>query len=268
MVKDIITYPQPLSLEFGVNVRKFDDELFALLEDLKDTIKANDLEGLAAYQIGNYFNVIVVKDENGEFIELINPRIIRHNDKTEEEESTAYFPGLTAKVPRFNEISVVYQDRSGEDKTLVAKGKLARVIQRKIDYTFGGNFLSKLSNEERARFEQKLGGKMDVAIGGACPTTFVRDKFMFVANLITAAMIINFIVSFFVAQDTKDMLWHYQLYASFGVVGFDILYFIYGLYEGHKYKQCTSCQVGNFIGTVAISFAKLTVIMLLSYYFM
>ena len=268
MVRDIITYPQPLSIEFGVNVRKFDDELFALLEDLKDTIKANDLEGLAAFQIGSYFNVVVVKDENGEFIELINPRIIRHSDKTEEEESTAYFPGLTAKVPRYNEISVVYQDRNAEDKTLVAKGKLARVIQRKIDYTFGGNFLSKLSNEERARFEQKLGGKMDVAIGGACPTTFVRDKFMFAANLLTAAMVINFIVSFFVANETKELLWEYQLYASLGVVGLNILYFFYGLYEGRIYKQCTSCQVGNFIGTVAISLVKLTVIMLLSYYFM
>ena len=268
MIKDIVTYPQPLSLEFNVSVRKFDDELFSLLEDLKDTIKANDLEGLAAYQIGNYFNVVVVKDENGEFLELINPRIIRHSDKTEEEESTAYFPGLSAKVPRFNEISVVYQDRKGEDRTLIAKGKLARIIQRKIDYTFGGNFLSKLSKEERERFEKKLNGKMDVAIGGVCPTTFVRDKFMFVANLITAVMIINFIVSFFVAEETKELLWQYQLYASFAVVGFDILYFLYGLYEGHKYKQCTSCQVGNFIGTVAISFVKLTVIMLLSYYFM
>ena len=268
MVKDIITYPQPLSLEFGVNVRKFDDELFALLEDLKDTIKANNLEGLAAFQIGNYLNVVVVKDENGEFLELINPRIIRHSDKTEEEESTAYFPGLSARVPRYNDISVVYQDRNGEDKTLIAKGKLARLIQRKIDYTFGGNFLSKLAKEERERFEQKLSGKMDVAIGGVCPTTFVRDKFMFVANLITAAMVINFIVSFFVSPQIKEMLWHYQLYASFGVVGFDILYFVYGLYEGHKYKQCTSCQVGNFIGTVAISFIKLTFIMFLSYYFM
>ena len=268
MVRDIITYPESLSLQFGVNVRKFDDKLFALLDDLIDTIKANDLEGLAAFQIGEYLNVIVVKDENGEFLELINPRIIRHSDKKEEEESTAYFPGLSAKVPRFNEISIVYQDRNGEDKTLVVKGKLARVIQRKVDYTFGGTFLSKLSKEERERFEQKLSGKVDVAKGAVCPTTFVRDKFMFVANLITVAMIMNFIVSFFVSSATKEMLWDYQLYASFGVIGFDVLYFFYGLYEGHKYKQCTSCQVGNFIGTVAISFAKLTIIMLLSYYFM
>ena len=268
MVRQIITYPQQPSLEFGVNVRNFNDELFSLLEDLKDTIKENDLEGLAAYQIGSYYNVVVVKDDNGEFLELSNPRIIRHSDKSEEEESTAYFPGLTAKVPRYNEISLVYQDREGKDKTLLAKGKLARVIQRKIDYTFGGNFLTKLSKEERERFEQKLNANLDVAIGGVCPTTFVRDKFMFAANVVTVLMVVNFVASFFVSQELKSSLWTYQLFASFGVVGFNILYFLYGLYEGHKYKQCTSCQVGNFIGSVAISFIKLSVVMVLSYLFM
>ncbi len=268
MVREIITYPTPPSLEYGIDVRKFDEELFALLEDLKDTVKANDLEGLAAFQIGNYHNVVVVRMEDGEFLELINPRIIRHEDKTEEEESTAYFPGLTAKVPRYNKISVVYQDREGKDRTLQAEGKLARVIQRKIDYTFGGNFLSKLSKEERERFEQKLSQGMDIAVGGNCPTTFVRDKFMFVANLITAAMVLVLIASFFVSPQTEAMLWRVQLYASFGVLGFDLLYFFYGLYEAKIYKHCTSCQIGNFIGTVGISFIKLTIIMLLSYYFM
>ncbi len=268
MVREIITYPQQPSLEFGVNVRKFDEELFSLLDDLKDTIKENNLDGLAAFQIGSYYNVVVVKDENGDFIELVNPRIIRHSDKTVEEESTAYFPGLSAQVARYNDISVVYQDRKGNDKSLQAKGKLARVIQRKVDYTFGGNFLTKLSAEEKKRFEEKLGGKSDISVGGVCPTTFVRDKFMLGANILTALMIVNFIVSFFVSDTLKETLWNVQLYSSFGVVGLNIAYFFYGLYEGHIYKQCTSCQVGNFIGSVAISLIKLTVIMLLSYYFM
>ncbi len=267
MVRKIITYPQQASLEFGVDVRKFDDELFALLEDMKDTVKANDLEGLAAFQIGSFLNVVVVKDENGEFLELINPRIVRHADKTEEEETTAYFPGLSAKVPRFNEISVVYQDRYGNDKTLQVKGRLARVIQRKIDYTFGGNFLSKLSKEERERFIQKLTHGAGAAIGGECPTTFVRDKFMFAANLLIVGMVLLFIVSFFLSDTAKATVWNIQFYASLGVVALDILYFVYGLYESKKYKYCTSCQIGNYIGTVGISFIKLTIIMILSFYF-
>ncbi len=268
MIREIVTYPQPLSLEYGIDVRVFDEKLHTLLDDLKETIEANNLEGLAAFQVGEYFNVVVVKDENGAFLELINPRIIRHEDKSEEEESTAYFPGLNAKVPRYNTISLVYQDRFGNDKTLQVSGKLARVIQRKIDYTFGGTFLTKLSKEERERFEKKLTSGIDVAVGGVCPTTFVRDKFMFAANILTAIMIVVLIVSFFVDAEVEKKLWSFQLYSSFGVVGLNIAYFMYGLYEGQKYKQCTSCQVGNFIGSVFISLTKLTFIMLLSYYFM
>jgi len=75
LVKDIITYPTPPSVEYATDVRVFDDDLFTLIEDLKDTIKANQLDGLAAYQIGNYFNVVIIKQDD-DFLELINPRVI------------------------------------------------------------------------------------------------------------------------------------------------------------------------------------------------
>jgi peptide deformylase len=264
MVRKLVQYPEKLSLEFGVDVRRFDDKLFALIDDLKDTIKANNLEGLSAFQIGEYLNVVVVKDDDGSFIEMINPRVIQHKDKTVAEESTSYFYGLSAKVPRYNEISVVYQDRDAQQHSMKAKGKLARVIQRKIDYTFGGTFLTKLSKEERERFEKQLSQGIDVAVAGVCPTTFVRDKFMYGANILMAIMVVVFVGSFF----TEASLWNYQLYLSFGVVGLNIAYFLYGLYEGKKYKQCTSCQVGNFIGSVAISFIRLSAVMILSYIFM
>jgi len=47
LIKDIITYPTPPSVEYATNVRFFNDGLFTLIEDLKDTIKANKLNGLA-----------------------------------------------------------------------------------------------------------------------------------------------------------------------------------------------------------------------------
>jgi peptide deformylase len=268
MVRRLVQYPEKLSLEFGVDVRVFDEKLFTLIDDLKDTITENNLEGLSAFQVGEYFNVVVVKDENGEFLELINPRIIQHKDKTVEEETTSYFPGINAKVPRYNEISVVYQDREANQKTLHVKGKLARVIQRKIDYTFGGTFLTKLSQKEREKIEKHLSEGISVAVAGECPTTFVRDRFMKVANILKILMVILLVSSFFVSQETSVILWDYQLYLSFAVVFFNGAYFVYGLYEGHKYKQCTSCQVGNFIGTVGISLTQLTLIMVLSYFMM
>jgi len=97
MIKELVKYPTPLSLEYGIDVRTFDEKLFSLIDDLKDTINENNLDGLSAFQIGNYFNVIVVKD-NDNFIELINPRVISQNSTIVTKESTTYFFGKEAEV--------------------------------------------------------------------------------------------------------------------------------------------------------------------------
>jgi peptide deformylase len=161
MVRDLVVYPMALSLEFATDVRKFDEELFALIEDLKDTINENNLEGLSAYQIGNYFNVIVIKQEDGSFLEMINPRLIAYDGFMQSKESTTYYPQKSATITRYENISVVYQDREGKNCSLKASGSLAALIERKIDYTFGATFIHKMSKEERKRFEHELNKQED-----------------------------------------------------------------------------------------------------------
>jgi len=39
-----------------------------------------------------------------------------------------------------------------------------------------------------------------------------------------------------------------------------IAYFFYAEYEAKKYKQCTSCQTGNIIGTSAIALGQLALL--------
>jgi len=261
MVRNVIQYPTPLSVEYATDVRLFDAKLFSLIEDLKDTINENNLDGLAAYQIGNYFNVIVVKQDE-DFLEIINPRLIGHSGSVESEESTAYYPGKTARIKRFESISIVYQDRNGEDKTLKADGDLAILLQRKIDYTFGATFIHKMSKEQKEQFEN---GISQTQQADYCPRTFMRDKILMAANIVTALIALIFVVSFFV-EDTS-LLWQSELYGAVTVVLFDVIYFFYAQYEGKKYVGCGSCQIGNIIGTVAISLLRLSVIMGLSYYF-
>jgi len=156
MVKQIIHYPTPLGMQYATDVRVFDEALFALIDDLKDTIKENNLDGLAALQIGNYYNVIVVRDEDGKLLEMVNPRLIAHEGKTTQKESTLYYGDLEAEIQRHEKICVVYQDRDGKDCSLEVGGALARVIQRKIDYTFGATFILKMSKKERELFEKAL----------------------------------------------------------------------------------------------------------------
>lgn len=267
MLREIITYPTPPSVEFAVDVRVFDENILTLIDDLIDTATENKLDGLSAFQIGSYYNVIVIKDENGSFMELINPRILRKDGSVTATETTAYFPGLSANVKRYDKISVIYQNKDGEDKSLQAEGTQSALIQRKIDFTHGATFVQKLSPEEKLRFEKQLEFGSDVAIPESCPTTFVRDKILKVIHILTILMILPILVSFFIS-DTQMLqdIWDYQLYSSFGLVVLNGIYFVYAYYEGKKYSACSSCQLGNIVGTTAISLFRLSIIMILSYF--
>jgi len=269
MVQSVIQYPAPLSVEYATDVRVFDEKLFSLIDDLKDTINENNLDGLAAYQIGNFFNVIVVKSDN-EFIEIINPRLIGHSGIVTTQEATAYYPNKSAMIERFETISIVYQDRNGQDQTLKAEGELAILLQRKIDYTFGATFIQKMSADEKAKFENSLSSKpfkVDVK-AEYCPRIFMRDKILFVANILTLLVALMLVISLFLDKaESLSMLWNAQIYTAFSIVGLDIIYFFYAQYEGKKYISCDSCQLGNIIGTVVISLIRLSAIMGVSYYF-
>jgi len=280
MIRDIITYPTPPSVEYSTDVRVFNDEISSIIQDLKDTIQEYSLDGLAAFQIGYMYNIIVIKKDkvngearegalgqDGSFLELINPRLFNTSGKVTTIETTAYFPGLSAKVTRHEKISVVYEDREFNQHSLKAEGELSILLQRKIDYTFGSSFINKLSEDEKKRFETKLEFGSDIAISESCPTSFNRDKIIKVINIIMVVMLALLIYSLFISEvEELDTLWSYQLYTSFVVLGLNIVYFFYAQYEGKKYTSCTSCQIGNIIGTTAISLTKITLLMVLSYF--
>ncbi|WP_373000262.1 peptide deformylase [Sulfurimonas sp.] len=274
MVRDIITYPTPPSVEYGTDVRVFNEEIISIIQDLKDTIEANSLDALAAFQIAEMYNIIIIKkgemsfvsDDDG-YLELINPRIIRSSDKITTVEKTAYFPGLSATVQRHNNISIVYEDRNFQQHSLKATGAEAVLLQRKIDYTFGSSFINKLSKDEKKLFEKKLEFGSDIAISESCPTTFKRDYILKAINIIMIAMALLIVASLFIStQNSLESMWSYQLYASYGVLGLSLIYFFYAQYEGKQFTSCTSCQIGNIIGTTVITLIKLTLIMVISYF--
>ena len=265
MVKEIITYPTPPSVEYATDVRIFNEDLFSLIEDLKDTINKNKCKGLAAYQIGNYFNVVVIKNDDGSFLELINPRLINPNGKITTQETTSYFPGLSANVERYENVSVIYQTRDASQHSLKADGDLSILLQRKIDYTFGSTFLNKLSKDEKKLFEKKLEFGIDVVTPESCPVFSPKDKILKLANILTAFIAILLVGSFFISEkETLEMIWHYQLNTSYLTLFTSLVYIVFGFFEGKKYSSCTSCQIGNMIGTLAIVWVKLTVLMILS----
>jgi hypothetical protein len=198
---------------------------------------------------------------------MVNPLQIGHSEESIEDEMTYYYGDVSAKIKRFENISIVYQDRNGEDKTMKFSGKLARTLQRKLDYLFGATFISRMNEKQKENFEAKLDFGLDVGIDDYCPTTFKRDKILKVANIFMILMAVALLGSFFVSEkELLSTIWQYQLYASFGVLSLQVFYFFYAQYEGKQYSSCVSCSIGNIIGTTAISFVRLSVVMIASYF--
>ncbi len=267
MVQEIIQYPTPPSVEYGTDVRSFNRDVFTILDDLRDTIEANNLKALAAFQIGSYYNMVVFKEEDGSFVELINPRLISTKGKITTLETTSYFPNLSANITRHDQISIIYQDREANNHTLSVSGEKSVVLQRKFDYNYGATFLSKMSKEEKKQFEKKLEFGSDVSISETCPTTFKRDYITKTFKIILLVMFVVMIAALFISdRETLSNIWIWQLGLSLVAGVINIGYFFYAHYEAKKYTSCVSCQSGNIIGTTLIGFVKITVLMGISYF--
>ena len=214
MIKEITQYPTVTSLEFGGNVRHFDDTLLEIIQDLKDTILANDLNALAAFQIGSPLAVIIIKQDDDQFLEIINPVIIKREGSITPIESTAYFPGLTAKTIRYEKIKIMYEDRKGEQQFLTAEGDLAITIQRKTDYLLGANFRIRMNEEEKKLFDAKLEFGTDNIDHNDCPTVFKRDRILHLIKYGFIAGILGLLFSFFVDYQTKYKLKNSRKYSD------------------------------------------------------
>ena len=268
MIKDIIKYPQTPSLEFNAPVRSFNDDLFELLQDLKDTIEANNLKALSAFQINNPYSVIVVKQDDGTYLELINARILKSSNKITTPEQTTYFGDITALVTRDKNITVMYEDAEAKQCFLNANDDYAVLLQRKIDYNFGANFRQRLGDKQKEQFDMKLDYGVDVLTDNSCPTIFKRDKILKVINILLGiSLLLTIVIGFFISDNYIEVLSSGLSYSFGTILLLIIVYFFYAQYEGKKYTNCISCQIGNIVGTSLFHLFKLGVVYSLFYFF-
>ena len=266
MIRDIKQYPTTEGFDFGGTVRHFNEELFELIQDLKDTIESNKLQGLSAFQISSPLAVLVIKREDGSFLEIMNPIIINKSGKINPIETTAYFPSLSATTTRHESIKLMYENREGKQQFLEAEGELATLIQRKTDYLLGSNFLIRLSKEEKQIFEKKLQYNTNEISSEVCPTTLKNEKIL---KAIKYGLILGFIgiaSSFFLSVELLNSLKMAENYLMIFLSMLIVLYFFYAQYEGKSYSTCTSCQIGNIMALTLIKTIHVTALFLANYF--
>ncbi len=115
-----------------------------LIDNMFETMYAEDGVGLAAPQVGILKRIAVVDIREGNKIVLINPEIIEEEGKTIREEGCLSIPGETGDVIRSEKIKVRSLDREGNEIEFKAEGLEARAIQHEIDHLDGILFIDKV----------------------------------------------------------------------------------------------------------------------------
>jgi peptide deformylase len=142
-------------------VEVVNDEIRTLLNDMLETMYANDGLGLAAVQIGVHKRCIVVdvavREDRNEPMKFINPEIITRSENDHAfQEGCLSFPDQYSDVVRPETVVVRYLDENGVEKTLEATGILATCLQHEIDHINGIVFVDHISKMKRDMILKKL----------------------------------------------------------------------------------------------------------------
>ena len=133
-------------------VTEITPRIITLLDDMIDTMRDAGGCGLAAVQVGVLRRIAVIEDEEGNVIELINPKIIAFAGEQTEQEGCLSNPGEYGLTKRPKAVTVRAMNRHGEEFEVSGSDLLARAICHECDHLDGKLYIDvqirKLSDED------------------------------------------------------------------------------------------------------------------------
>ena len=147
-IRNIVQVGDDVLRQRCAEVENFDEKLWALLDDMKDTVKKEQGAGLAAPQVGVLRRVVVVDVAEGYF-EFINPVILSQKGEQTDWEGCLSVKGKSGIVSRPMKVKLAYQDRNGEKYLLQAKGFFARAICHELDHLDGVLYIDKATHVQK-----------------------------------------------------------------------------------------------------------------------
>ena len=171
-VRKVLRMGHPLLQEISAEVTQFNSpELDNLVQDLFDTMEAEDGAGIAAPQIGVLKRVVIfgVETENPRYpgrgnipvTVLINPNITPIGDTKEDGwEGCLSVPGMRGLVPRFQKVKYSGYDQMGNLIEREADSFHARVVQHECDHLDGILYPQRIEDMTQFGFLEELANKM------------------------------------------------------------------------------------------------------------
>ncbi len=160
-LRTILNYPDPKLRTLAKPVEVFDDKLHTLIDDMFDTMYAAKGIGLAASQIDEHIQLIVMdlagEEDDPKPRVFINPKVTPLvEEQFTYEEGCLSVPDYYDKVDRPKRVKIEAFDKDGNAFEEEAEGMLAVCIQHEIDHLNGKLFVDYLSKLKQDRARDKV----------------------------------------------------------------------------------------------------------------
>mgnify|MGYP002651203002 CR=1 FL=1 len=157
-ILDVLRFPDERLRTVAAPVEAFTPELQHIVDDMFETMYAEEGIGLAATQVDIHQRIIVidVSENREEQLVLINPEILEQSGSTGIEEGCLSIPEYFDKVERPARVRIRYLNRDGEQVEEEASGLYAVCIQHEMDHLNGVLFIDHLSRLKRDRAVTKV----------------------------------------------------------------------------------------------------------------
>lgn len=134
MVKELVHDPILLAMKSETATK---DDL-QTVQDLADTLSAHkdSCVGMAANMIGVRKRIIVF-DNGGEYMTMLNPEILKRSEPYETEEGCLSLLGGPRKCKRYKSVKVKWQTVDFQTRIKTFTGFTAQIIQHEIDHCDG-----------------------------------------------------------------------------------------------------------------------------------
>jgi peptide deformylase len=155
----VLRFPDERLRTKAAEVAEVNDEIRSIIDDMFDTMYAENGVGLAATQVNIHKRIVVidVSENKDQPIVLINPTITKKSEAMViNEEGCLSVPSCYAKVDRHETVTVEALDRNGKPISIDGTELLAICIQHELDHLQGILFVDYLSPLKRQRIKTKL----------------------------------------------------------------------------------------------------------------
>lgn len=157
-VLEILHFPDPRLRVKAQPVLQIDDEIRRIVEDMYETMYANNGVGLAATQVGIHRQIFVmdVSEARDKRYCVINPEILSREGVQLDTEGCLSVEGAFDKVKRAKKVRMRGMDLEGKTFELEGTELMAACIQHEVDHLNGVLFIDHLSRLKQERIRKKI----------------------------------------------------------------------------------------------------------------